>query len=149
VLAQRIIFGHGQTTNSGVAAIAVRCGIAVFVPCSLLQLAALACSTQVHPRKTHFAVAEKGIEPNIYVFEYPSFRVVRILRKGTERAYSDMQVCQPASSVFEATFCSLMLLLVLSDYSSVTRATSSRVSAVSQVRSASRCSNLRLLKQPH
>ena len=37
----------------------------------------------VHPDKTHFAVAEKGIWPNIYIFEYPSLKLYRILKRGT------------------------------------------------------------------
>ncbi|XP_065931883.1 cilia- and flagella-associated protein 44 isoform X1 [Magallana gigas] len=42
----------------------------------------------VHPLKKYFAVAEKGISPNINVFEYPSLKLHRILRGGTERSYS-------------------------------------------------------------
>ena len=44
----------------------------------------------VHPQQTHFAVGEKGDWPNIYVFEYPSLKLYRILRKGTEKAFSTM-----------------------------------------------------------
>ncbi len=40
--------------------------------------------------KTHFAVAEKGVYPNIYIYEYPSLKLYRILRKGTERSYSNI-----------------------------------------------------------
>lgn len=29
-----------------------------------------------------------GVFPNIYIYEYPSLRLYRILRKGTERTYS-------------------------------------------------------------
>ncbi|XP_077985504.1 cilia- and flagella-associated protein 44-like isoform X2 [Glandiceps talaboti] len=42
----------------------------------------------VHPERTHFAVAEKGKEPNINIFEYPSLKLYRILRGGTENAYT-------------------------------------------------------------
>jgi len=35
-----------------------------------------------------FAVAEKGVSPNINIYEYPSLRLYRILRGGTERSYS-------------------------------------------------------------
>lgn len=44
----------------------------------------------VHPSGKYFAVGEKGVRPNILVYEYPSLNVVRVLRKGTERAYSDI-----------------------------------------------------------
>lgn len=33
-------------------------------------------------------VGEKGNDPNLYVFEYPSWRVVKVLKKGAERGYS-------------------------------------------------------------
>jgi hypothetical protein len=42
----------------------------------------------VHPDQKYFAVAEKGVMPNILVFEYPSLKLHRILRKGTLEAYS-------------------------------------------------------------
>ncbi|XP_070707121.1 cilia- and flagella-associated protein 44 [Pempheris klunzingeri] len=41
-----------------------------------------------HPSKEYFAVAEKGNQPNIIVYEYPSLQPCRILRGGTERAYT-------------------------------------------------------------
>ncbi|XP_036972430.1 cilia- and flagella-associated protein 44 [Acanthopagrus latus] len=41
-----------------------------------------------HPCKEFFAVAEKGNYPDIIVYEYPSLRPYRILRGGTEKAYS-------------------------------------------------------------
>eukprot|EP00743_Colponemidia_sp_Colp-15_P005137 GILK01005528.1.p1 GENE.GILK01005528.1~~GILK01005528.1.p1 ORF type:complete len:1787 (-),score=532.29 GILK01005528.1:93-5426(-) len=44
----------------------------------------------VHPSRSCFAVAEKGLQPNIYVYEYPSLKLYRILRKGTELAYSHL-----------------------------------------------------------
>uniref|UniRef100_A0A8C4RRV9 Cilia- and flagella-associated protein 44 n=1 Tax=Erpetoichthys calabaricus TaxID=27687 RepID=A0A8C4RRV9_ERPCA len=47
-------------------------------------------ATVVHPSKMYFAVAEKGIMPNIIVYEYPSLRPYRILREGTEEAYSSV-----------------------------------------------------------
>ena len=40
-------------------------------------------SIAVHPSKGFFGVAEKGINPNIYIYEYPSMKTYRILRKGT------------------------------------------------------------------
>jgi WD40 repeat protein len=38
----------------------------------------------VHPTRQYFAVAERGVFPNIYIYEWPTFRLYRILRKGTE-----------------------------------------------------------------
>lgn len=42
----------------------------------------------MHPDRKLFAVAEKGVSPNIYIYEYPSLKLYRILRKGTELAYA-------------------------------------------------------------
>ncbi|XP_055500679.1 cilia- and flagella-associated protein 44-like [Leucoraja erinacea] len=42
----------------------------------------------VHPDGDYFAVGEKGTKPNIIIYEYPSLKPYRILRDGTERAYS-------------------------------------------------------------
>ncbi|XP_060551905.1 LOW QUALITY PROTEIN: cilia- and flagella-associated protein 44-like [Ruditapes philippinarum] len=42
----------------------------------------------VHPSKNFFAVAEKGQGPNINIFEWPSLKLYRVLRGGTERSYS-------------------------------------------------------------
>jgi len=44
----------------------------------------------VHPSKKWFAVGEKGTFPNIYIYEYPSLKLYRILRKGTERSYANI-----------------------------------------------------------
>nr|XP_024659041.1 cilia- and flagella-associated protein 44 isoform X2 [Maylandia zebra] len=41
-----------------------------------------------HPGKEYFVVAEKGKQPNIIVYGYPSLGPYRILRGGTEREYS-------------------------------------------------------------
>ncbi|XP_056155837.1 cilia- and flagella-associated protein 44 [Lampris incognitus] len=41
-----------------------------------------------HPTKKYFAVGEKGEKPCIIVYEYPSLLPYRILRGGTEVAYS-------------------------------------------------------------
>ncbi|XP_041923604.1 cilia- and flagella-associated protein 44 isoform X1 [Alosa sapidissima] len=41
-----------------------------------------------HPSKGYVAVAEKAHEPDIIIYEYPSLRPYRILRGGTEQAYS-------------------------------------------------------------
>ena len=43
-----------------------------------------------HPSGELFAVAEKGNEPRVYVYAYPSLEVVRVLPKGTERGYTTM-----------------------------------------------------------
>ncbi|XP_038318346.1 cilia- and flagella-associated protein 44 isoform X1 [Canis lupus familiaris] len=42
----------------------------------------------VHPDKTYFTVAEKGVFPKIIIYEYPSLRPYRILQDGTELAYA-------------------------------------------------------------
>ncbi|XP_063718325.1 cilia- and flagella-associated protein 44-like isoform X2 [Symsagittifera roscoffensis] len=42
----------------------------------------------VHPQRKSFVVAEKGNKPNICVYEYPSLKLYRILREGTEETYS-------------------------------------------------------------
>ena len=42
----------------------------------------------VHPEKRYFALGGKGMSPSIYIYEYPSLRLHRILRGGTENAYS-------------------------------------------------------------
>ena len=44
----------------------------------------------IHPSKKLFAVAEKGASPNVYIYSYPELKVHRVLRKGTERAYCDV-----------------------------------------------------------
>lgn len=63
---KRVLSGHGKATFSGVAAVAV------------------------HPSGQYFAVAERGAQPNVLIYSYPAMEVVRILRKGTERGYSDL-----------------------------------------------------------
>ncbi|XP_034514458.1 cilia- and flagella-associated protein 44 isoform X3 [Ailuropoda melanoleuca] len=42
----------------------------------------------VHPDKTYFTVAEKGVFPKIIIYEYPSLRPYRILHDGTELGYA-------------------------------------------------------------
>lgn len=44
---------------------------------------------KVHPSKKFFAVCEKGSFPNVYIYEFPSLKLYRVLRKGTERSYSN------------------------------------------------------------
>ncbi|KAL2085147.1 hypothetical protein ACEWY4_018467 [Coilia grayii] len=47
-----------------------------------------------HPSKRYLAVAEKGQLPSIIIYEYPSLRPHRILRGGTEQAYSSVDFNQ-------------------------------------------------------
>ena len=44
----------------------------------------------VHPSRDFFAVGEKGPNPNIMIYEYPSLRLHRVLKQGTEMGYSCM-----------------------------------------------------------
>ncbi|KAJ3323577.1 Cilia- and flagella-associated protein 44 [Boothiomyces sp. JEL0866] len=45
----------------------------------------------VHPSKRYIAVAENAeAEPNIYIYSYPSMSIVRVLKGGAERGYSDI-----------------------------------------------------------
>lgn len=48
-------------------------------------------SISVHPSRKYFAVAEKGDHPNIYIYEYPSMKLYRILKKGTEKTYTHVE----------------------------------------------------------
>ena len=48
-------------------------------------------SISVHPSKKYFAIAEKGKMPNIYIYEYPSLKLYRVLRNGTENLYSHVE----------------------------------------------------------
>ena len=43
----------------------------------------------VHPSGTFVAVGEKGAMPNIYVYEYPSFKIAKV---RCSSAYSDLRV---------------------------------------------------------
>ena len=45
---------------------------------------------QIHPKRTYFAVGEKGNCPNINIFEYPSLKLYRMLRAGTEKAFASL-----------------------------------------------------------
>ena len=42
----------------------------------------------IHPDKKIFAIAEYGDFPNIYIYEFPSLKLYRILRKGSEKGYT-------------------------------------------------------------
>lgn len=56
-------------------------------------------SVAVHPLKQFFAVAEKGEWPRITIMEYPSLKVYRVLRKGTERSYSNISFNKSGQSL--------------------------------------------------
>jgi WD40 repeat protein len=47
----------------------------------------------VHPSGNFFAVGERqlGGAPNVYIYEFPSLKLVNVLRNGTERAFTDMR----------------------------------------------------------
>ena len=47
----------------------------------------------VHPSGNYFAVGERqlGGAPNIYIYEYPSLKLVHVLANGTERSFSDLR----------------------------------------------------------
>ena len=47
----------------------------------------------VHPTGNYFAVGERqpGGAPNVYIYEFPSLKLVSVLRNGTERAFSDLR----------------------------------------------------------
>lgn len=42
----------------------------------------------MHKSRKYFAVAEKGVSPNIYIWQYPFFKLYRVLRKGTDLMYA-------------------------------------------------------------
>lgn len=44
----------------------------------------------VHPTEPLVVVGEKGNDPNLYIFSYPSWEVVKVLRKGAEQGYSTL-----------------------------------------------------------
>lgn len=44
----------------------------------------------VHPTHKYFAVGEKGNQPNINIFEYPSLKLYRMLRNGTIKGYAHL-----------------------------------------------------------
>ncbi|DAZ98772.1 TPA: hypothetical protein N0F65_003988 [Lagenidium giganteum] len=48
----------------------------------------------VHPTRRFFAVGEKGVKPNISIYRYPSPKVCRVLRNGTEFAYNSVVFSQ-------------------------------------------------------
>ena len=40
----------------------------------------------VHPKKTYLVVAEVGTMPNVYVYEFPSLKLYRVLRNAPSEA---------------------------------------------------------------
>ena len=48
-------------------------------------------SISVHPSRKYFAVGEKGTSPNVYIYEWPSLRLYRICKKGTELMYAHVE----------------------------------------------------------
>jgi WD40 repeat protein len=44
----------------------------------------------MHPNKELIAVGGAGVNPNIYVYTYPKFEIVRVLKGGTERGFSGL-----------------------------------------------------------
>ena len=57
-------------------------------------------SIAVHPNKWFFAVAEKGLMPNIYIYDYKdNNRLYRILRKGTEVSYAHISFSKSGSKL--------------------------------------------------
>jgi WD40 repeat protein len=44
----------------------------------------------VHPQKKFIAVAENDVEPNIYIYNYPEFKICKILKGGAEKGYNDL-----------------------------------------------------------
>jgi WD40 repeat protein len=48
-------------------------------------------SITVHKSRRYFAVAEKGLYPNIYIRQNPGYKIYRILRKGTELSYAHVE----------------------------------------------------------
>jgi WD40 repeat protein len=48
-------------------------------------------SIAVHHTRRFFAIAEKGVSPNIYIRQNPGYKIYRILRKGTEMMYAHVE----------------------------------------------------------
>jgi WD40 repeat protein len=42
----------------------------------------------VHPSRNYFAVGGCGDYPNIHIYHYPSLRLYRVLRRGTEKTFA-------------------------------------------------------------
>lgn len=44
----------------------------------------------MHPSRQYFAVGEKGNDPSIFIYTYPSLQIIKVLKKGTERSYASL-----------------------------------------------------------
>jgi len=53
-----------------------------------LTLLCVCAHTSLTRHPLQVVVGEKGNDPNLYVFEYPSWQVVKVLKKGAVRGYS-------------------------------------------------------------
>ncbi|BBN11831.1 cilia- and flagella-associated protein 44 [Marchantia polymorpha subsp. ruderalis] len=42
----------------------------------------------LHPKRHCFAVCEKGKDPDIYVYAYPSLELMKVMKNGTERVFT-------------------------------------------------------------
>ncbi|XP_041471026.1 cilia- and flagella-associated protein 44-like [Lytechinus variegatus] len=69
----------------------------------------------VHPSLKYFVVAEKGEMPNIIVYEYPSLKLYRILRGGTEKGYAFVDF-NPAGNLLASVGCNPDFMLTLWDW---------------------------------
>ncbi|VDM31516.1 unnamed protein product [Hydatigera taeniaeformis] len=56
-------------------------------------------AVDIHPEGTHIAIAEKGVNPNVCIYEYPSLKLFRILREGTQVAYPSCQFTPDGSLI--------------------------------------------------
>jgi hypothetical protein len=39
----------------------------------------------------YFAVGEKGTYPNVYIYEWPSLKLYRVCRKGTDKMFAHVE----------------------------------------------------------
>lgn len=53
----------------------------------------------VHPTRTKFAVGGKGYQPNVYIYEYPSLQICKVLRAGTERSYASLSFTEEGDKI--------------------------------------------------
>ncbi|XP_022090775.1 cilia- and flagella-associated protein 44-like isoform X2 [Acanthaster planci] len=73
----------------------------------------------VHPSSKYFAVCEKGTMPNINIYEYPSLKLYRILREGTETAYAFADF-NPAGTLLASVGCAPDYMLTVWDWGNET-----------------------------
>eukprot|EP00948_MAST-09A_sp_MAST-9A-sp1_P001597 g1597.t1 len=53
----------------------------------------------VHPNEKYFAIGERGTSPRVFIFEYPSFKLTKVLTNGTESAFSAMTFSHDGSQL--------------------------------------------------